>query len=70
MADDVIVIVHWIDTLVMLADSLAKLEAETGYLLDAITQGIWSGVSTPESLERKAIIRARRKARAVAKRSG
>ena len=55
---------------VMLADSLTKLEAETGYLLDAITQGIWSGVSTPESLERKAIIRAQRKARAVAKRSG
>ena len=54
----------------MLADSLTKLEAETGYLLDAITQGIWSGVSTPESLERKAIIRAQRKARAVAKRSG
>jgi len=68
MADDVFV--HWIDTLVMLADSLTKLEAETGYLLDAITQGIWSGVSTPESLERKAIIRAQRKARAVAKRSG
>ena len=29
MADDVVV--HWIDTLAMLADSLTKLEAETGY---------------------------------------
>ena len=58
--------VVWIDTKIMLADSLTKTEGEPSYLLEAISSGRWSTASTPEALERKTAIRAARKARRAA----
>jgi len=57
----------WFDTCSMLADYLAKFEAESGYLLNALTTGRWSTASSAEAVARKEHIRAQRKARAVAR---
>ena len=63
MATETNVAVQWIDTLLMLADSLTKIEAEKLYLLTAIKDNFWDNTPTAETLAAKDRIRAGRKAR-------
>ena len=63
MLDDPLVTLRWADTQVMLADSLTKLSVERAYLLEAMRTGCWSPASTPESLQKKVMLRAQRQAR-------
>ena len=51
-----------------LADGLAKVGLERGYLLDTLETGQWSPTSTPAALEAKEQIRAGRHARAELRR--
>jgi hypothetical protein len=55
------------EDLVALDDASFDFEAESSYLLDALTTGRWSTASSAEDAARKERIRAQRKARAVAK---
>ena len=56
-------IVKWIDTKVMLADALTKVEAERGFLLQCLAEGRWSIAQTEEMLEQKKLISDARRAR-------
>ena len=57
------VAVQWIDTQLMLAEALTKVEAEKLYLLTAIKDNYWNNTPTTETLAAKERIRAGRKAR-------
>jgi hypothetical protein len=56
---------HWIDTLVMLADALTKVEAERGFLREALESGLWSPENTAKTLEAKQRIRDGRQRRSL-----
>eukprot|EP00971_Amphidinium_carterae_P294975 5857135-Amphidinium_carterae.3 len=53
----------WIDTQVMIADSLTKMEVTDLFLKDALNTGHWSTASTSEALARKAQLQAQRRER-------
>ena len=54
----------WIDNSMMLADCLAKIGAERGYLLDAVTNNTWSDQITEDAMRVKEKIRQGRHGRA------
>eukprot|EP00971_Amphidinium_carterae_P247016 4905615-Amphidinium_carterae.1 len=62
------VAVAWIDTQLMLADSLTKLEVTDMYFKECVSTGVWSTASTEETLARKAQLQAQcRERKRVAK---
>ena len=63
MATETKVAVQWIDTQLMLADALTKVEAEKLYLLTAVKDNFWNNTPTTETLAAKPRKRAGRKAR-------
>ena len=58
---------EWVDTQLMLADALTKLECERDYLVQAIADNAWDTTPTPVTLAAKQAIRAARQARNAAK---
>eukprot|EP00971_Amphidinium_carterae_P011535 227098-Amphidinium_carterae.1 len=53
----------WIDTQVMIADSLTKLEMSDLFFKECLSTGVWSSASTEESLARKALLQGQRRER-------
>ncbi len=58
----------WVDTLLLLADALTKVDAERGFLVQCLKTNTWSTTSTSETLGVKEAIRKSRQARHARKR--
>jgi hypothetical protein len=69
MLDEPDTAAHWIDTKVMLADSLTKIDAERGFLREAMTTSRWSPLSTAIALMAKTQVREGRQRRADLRRA-
>ena len=63
MSEDPQVSVHWVDTKLMLADSLTKVGAERHYLISALEDNFWDYESNEYTLALKESIRVARRAR-------
>ena len=57
---------RWLDNSLMVADTLTKVSAERGYLLDCIENNAWSAIISTDGIAAKDRIRAARHARAAA----